>query len=575
MKITFRQRILIFLFIIFAVFTISIIYVEQLEEQKQRTVALEAKLDGYTNSIHSYIERNNLTKEDMLGINGFISYLPNNMRVSIIGLDGNVLYDKDVADVTKLENHMDRPEIMMARFQPFGTTIRMSESTHIEYYYYAKAYSDCFVRVALPYNIQTRSLLKADNAFIYIVIVLFIVFMILIAYVARRFTKSITTLRNFTSDVKNGKPLPKDIKFPHDELGEIGEQLVEIFHQKEKNQQDIEIEKEKLIRHFQYSGEGLGIFSSEFKTLYANTHFIQYLNLISKKPTFDADSIFYLEELKPAKDFLNQIHKEQNIFTLNINSHGKSFLVQLLQYEDKSFEISIRDVTKQEKTRLLKQEMTSNIAHELRTPITSLRGYLETLSENNLAQEKTKQFIDRAYVQSIRLSNLIEDVSLLSKIEESGNQFGKESIKLSQVITDARIDLSKKLETNNITLISTIKDDVVIHGNYTLLYSIFRNLIDNSITYGGKNIEIHIDVYLEDESYLYISFYDTGIGVEEHHLTRLFERFYRVDQGRTRETGGSGLGLSIVRNSILIHKGSIQAKNRIGGGLEFLFTLKK
>ena len=219
--------------------------------------------------------------------------------------------------------------------------------------------------------------------------------------------------------------------------------------------------------------------------------------------------------------------------------------------------------------------MTNNIAHELRTPVTSLRGYLETLDSQKLEAYKQAQFIHRAHQQTIRLSNLIDDVSLISKIEEAPAQFKLEKVNLAQLVDEVRIDLTDGLAANDIKLNVSIKDDLTIEGNYTLLYSIFRNLVDNSISYAGQHIEVNIKNYMEDNEYLYFSFCDTGRGVDEQYLARLFERFYRVNEGRTRDTGGSGLGLSIVKNAVLFHKGEIQVKNRAGGGLEFFFTLKK
>ena len=150
-----------------------------------------------------------------------------------------------------------------------------------------------------------------------------------------------------------------------------------------------------------------------------------------------------------------------------------------------------------------------------------------------------------------------------------------EQVNLSLLLDELRIDMASKLKDNNIALSISVDKDLVIHGNYTLLYSIFRNLMDNSVSYAGANIEIHINNYMQDDKYVYFSYYDTGAGVGEQYLGRLFERFYRVNEGRTRDSGGSGLGLSIVKNAVLLHKGEIQVKNRLDGGLEFLFSLMK
>jgi len=575
MKLTYKQRIFTYFLIIFALFAMSIIIFEQQEEKKQRTQALEDRLDSYAEMIHSYIGQYNLADSNIVQIQTLAQSMPMDIRITIIDEDGKVSFDKDVDDMSKLDNHLDRPEIRNALYQGSGSNIRMSASTQNEYLYYAKHYKGYYVRVALPYNIQTKSLLKADNFFIYIVIGLFIVVLILLNYVAGRFGTSISQLRNLAIRIKEDKPLPEKVAFPDDELGEIGNQLVSMLKQKERSKHETEMEREKLIQHFQYSQEGICIFESDIKKVYANTHFFQYFNFITDEPIFNLDAIIKEEIFAPVIEFISTRKFDENYHTFQIKKNGKTFLIQTIVFEDNSFEITIKDVTKTEKTRLLKQEMTNNIAHELRTPVTSLRGYLETLNTQVLPADKQAQFIDRAYQQSVRLSNLIEDVSLISKIEEAPTQFGLEKINLSQLVDEVRIDLVDKLTENDIKLKVSIKDNVTINGNYTLLYSIFRNLIDNSISYAGQHIYIDINNYMEDKEYVYFTYYDTGVGVDEKYLPRLFERFYRVNEGRTRDTGGSGLGLSIVRNAILFHKGEVQVKNRVSGGLEFFFTLRK
>lgn len=575
MKFTYKQRIFSYFFLIFVFFTVCIVIFEQGQEKKSKTETLEAKLDGYAELIHSYIGYYNLRDTSITRISRLDNILPDNIRITIVNNDGKVLFDKDIDNHVSMDNHLDRPEIINALYSAYGSNIRMSASTRQEYLYYAKHYPDYFVRVALPYNVETQGMLKPDNMFIYIVGALFIVVLLFINYIAGRFSKSIVQLKNFTTRIRENQLLPDEQDFPEDELGEIGSQLVDIFKQMEAGKRNLEVEREKLIRHFQFAGEGLSFFSKDFKKIFTNTHFIQYLNLILDKPTFDVEDLFKDKQFERITDFINTDNREVNHFTYQITKNGKVFSIQTIAFNDKSFEITITDITKAEKTRLLKQEMTNNIAHELRTPVTGLRGYLETLSGQELDKNKQKQFIDRAYLQSVRLSNLIEDVSMISKIEEASSQFSKEKINVSQIINEVRIDLTDKLINNHIRFFSSVKDGLTVTGNYTLLYSVFRNLVDNSISYGGANIEIHIDNYMEDDSFLYFSYYDTGTGVAEQHLNRLFERFYRVTEGRTRDTGGSGLGLSIVKNAILLHQGNIQVKNRVEGGLEFLFTLKK
>lgn len=575
MKLSYKKRIFFGFLLIFAVFSVCVVLVEQNEEKKYRVQALEARLDSYADLIHGYMIENNLNDTTIGRLHGLVDILPHDIRVTIIRPDGKVVFDQEVDDISKLDNHLGRPEILQAQYQDHGSHIRMSASLKQESVYYAKSYKQGFVRVALPYNTHTQNMVEADNIFIYIVAGLFIVVLLLLNYVSGRFSRSISKLKAFSVLIRKDRPLPDNIVFPHDELGDIGRELVDIFKEKERSKQEVVREREKLIRHFRFSEEGICIFKSDFKQIYFNTHFVQYLNLILDKPSFDINSMFGEEIFKQIKAFVEDKNRPRNHFTYLVNKSGKCFSVNTIIYEDGSFEVNIKDVTQMEKTRLIKQEMTNNIAHELRTPVTSLRGYLETLREKDMPKEKQTLFIDRAYIQSLRLSNLIEDVSLLSKIEEAPSRFVMEKIDLLQLINEVRIDLTDKLDENHIKLFVSVPDDLSIQGNHTLIYSVFRNLIDNSISYAGQNTEIHIDNYMTDDKFVYFSYYDTGKGVEEQHLNRLFERFYRVTEGRTRDTGGSGLGLSIVRNAIQIHKGIIQAKNKVGGGLEFLFTLKR
>ncbi|MDR3059795.1 MAG: ATP-binding protein [Dysgonomonas sp.] len=575
MKLTYKQRIFFYFFIIFALFAVCIIIFEQREEKAQRTQALEDRLDSYADMIHLYMDQYQLTDSNIVEIQTLAKAMPLDIRITIIDESGKVTFDKDIENFNSLENHMDRPEIRNASYLGKGSNIRMSASTHHEYLYYAKQYKGYYVRVALPYTIETKSMLKADNLFIYIVLGMFIIVLLLLNYVAGRFGGSISQLKNLAVKIKEDKPLPEKIAFPDDELGEIGNQLVSMLKQKERSKREIELEREKLIQHFHYSQEGICIFDRDIRKVYANTNFFQYFNFIVEQPVFNLEAIIKEQVFDPAIEFINKRKEGDNYHTYQIKKNGKTFSIQTIVFEDDSFEITIKDISKTEKTRQLKQEMTNNIAHELRTPVTSLRGYLETLDTQTLPADKQTQFIHRAYQQTIRLSNLIEDVSLISKMEEAPTQFAMEKVNMSQLINDVRIDLTDKLKENDIQLLVSIKDDLVINGNYTLLYSIFRNLMDNSISYAGQHIFIDINNYMEDQEYIYFSYFDTGKGVDEQYLPRLFERFYRVNEGRTRDTGGSGLGLSIVRNAVLFHKGEIQVRNHSGGGLEFFFTLKK
>jgi two-component system phosphate regulon sensor histidine kinase PhoR len=242
-------------------------------------------------------------------------------------------------------------------------------------------------------------------------------------------------------------------------------------------------------------------------------------------------------------------------------------LMRYLKEEERHYE---------EKNSMLKKQMTSNIAHELRTPVTSIRGYLETLIAcPDLPQEKKQAFLERAYNQTLRLSELISDMALISKMEEKSSNFAKSEVDMYDVANEVFFEFEDRIKAKGVTFENNIFPGTTLMGNRTLLYTILRNMVENSLKYAGEGITLHLHSFSPDGRHLNLTYYDTGIGVPEEHLERIFERFYRISDGRTRDDGGSGLGLSIVRNAVAFHDGTIKASNRPGAGLQFTFTLSR
>jgi two-component system OmpR family sensor kinase/two-component system phosphate regulon sensor histidine kinase PhoR len=576
-RLSYRKRILLYFSVIIAVFTAGIILFEQKQVRHERTKSLENMLDGNANFIHRYIKGRHIVFPDSTQrMDELTAYLSDNLRLTIIDKTGRVMYD-NLLDEKTMTNHTDRPEIQKAMVSGSGSNIRMSDSNHIRYLYYARNYDGAyFIRVALPYEVEVRPFLNSKNSFMYFIILFFIVCALMMFYFANKFSKSIKELKDFAVNLKNGKPTKTAFEFPDDEVGEVSAEIVENYNLLKENRRKLALEREKLIQHFQFSEEGIAIFSEERKKIYANSHFLQFLNVIADKPVLEDEYLFSDPDFEEIVAFLDSADRTENVFSTRIEKNGKQFNVRVIIFEDKNFEIYISDITKAEKRRLLKQEMTNNIAHELRTPVTSIRGYLETiLNLDPKDVDRQQAFIDRAYVQTIRLSELIQDISMLTKIEEAADRFVKEPVFIKPLLDELESDLAHIFLEKNTTFTIEVADSVVIYGSRTLLYSIFRNLVENSIAYAGESIQIVIRCYMETDDAVYFEFYDNGVGVEEKHLVKIFERFYRVNEGRTRDTGGSGLGLSIVKNAVLLHKGNIVAKNRSEGGLLFLITFPK
>jgi len=415
MKLGYKQKLFLYLFLIFALFTLGVVIFEQTREVKYKTDALKERLDAFAEIIQAQLSEN-----DSQNIDSLVKLFPEKIRVTLIYKNGYVRYDNAISQISSLENHSHRPEIIEAKEAGKGMNIRISHSNHIEYLYYAKKFNDYYIRVALPYNIQTQNFLKADNLFLYFILALFLSMLLLIHLVTESFGKSVK------------------------------------------------------------------------------------------------------------------------------------------QFKDHKY----------------RQEITGNIAHELRTPVTIIRGFLETVLEKQLEPEKEQYFITQAHNQTIVLSELIRDMSLITKMEEAPSTFQLSSVNINNLLKELKTDLQVSLHEKGIDMEWDVPESLVVYGNQNLLYSIFRNLADNVISYAGEKVNIQI-LGFQDKQYCHFSFSDNGVGIsDEKHLTRLFERFYRISEGRARESGGSGLGLSIVKNAVLFHKGSIRARNKENGGLEFLFSLK-
>lgn len=228
----------------------------------------------------------------------------------------------------------------------------------------------------------------------------------------------------------------------------------------------------------------------------------------------------------------------------------------------------------QERNRL-KRQLTNNINHELKTPVASIQICLETLlSGISLSEEKRQELIERCYANNDRLRRLLNDVSLITRMEDGSALIGKERVVINDIIGEVAKELEMLPNDERLLLHTDFSDEVIIDGNQSLIGSIFRNLTENAIAYSeGRNI--YITLLENNDKLCRIRFEDDGKGVEQKHLSHLFERFYRVDKGRSRQKGGTGLGLAIVKHAVQFHGGTITVTNRPDGGLRFEFTLSK
>lgn len=581
----FSQRLFLSVIFLFLGYAVCFMLFQYKREKAYKIELLNTQLQNYNNQLCDFLADHHGVNSDSMQSYVTTHMMPN-LRVTLIEPSGKVVYDNTNVNWKSFANHSSRKEVQDALMYGSGYSIsRQSESIQGEEYFYSARYYPPYriiIRSALPYNLSLAEHLQADSGYLWFALIICLVLIFIFYRFTRKLGKSITKLQQFAMKADRNEPIDMDIlqTFPKNELGEISQHIIKIYKRLHRAKEALYIEREKLISHLQTSHEGLGVFTKERQEILVNNLFTQYINNISDRNLRSTNELFDIPELQPIIEFLNRnegnFSKEEKRYAMHLNKNARSFTVECIIFQDMSFEISINDITQEEEQARLKRQLTQNIAHELKTPVSSIQGYLETIISNpNIPQENVRVFLERSYAQSNRLTFLLRDISVLTRMDEAPELVEKEQVNLSKIVENILNEVALGLEKKHITVVNKLPSEVILTGSSSLLYSIFRNLTDNAIAYAGNDIQITINCFREDEKFYYFSFSDTGVGVPEEHLNRLFERFYRVDKGRSRKLGGTGLGLAIVKNAVLFHGGTIFAKNMPKGGLEFVFTLKK
>lgn len=452
---------------VFLIFTAIMIFLQHGRERAYRQDALNANLQEYNFRLYCQIISGDSipVAADSL----FASVKKHDLRITVVGCGGDVIYDSCDSIPERMENHLQRKEVREAIAKGDGSDYDRLSATLNKKFFYSATYfpqSGIVIRTALPYDADLAQMLSGDTRYLWFILGIFVVLTLILWRFINRLAVNISKLRQFAGAIgkDGGRSNLEDSKFPNDELGNIASDIVTIYRklQDTRHQQDI-----------------------------------------------------------------------------------------------------------------LKRQLTQNIAHELKTPVASIHGYIETLLSNPDIDPATyRQFMERCYAQTNRLSSLLHDISTLNKLDNAQMTHEMESVNITQMVASIQKETALQLSDKDMAFVNNLPVNVIVEGDRSLIYSIFRNLTDNAIAYAGESTAIELSAHETRQSW-YFSFSDNGIGVAESHLPRLFERFYRVDKGRSRANGGTGLGLAIVKNAVSVHGGSIKVANRKGGGLIFIFSLRK
>lgn len=475
-------------------------------------------------------------------------------RITYINSDGTVLYDSFIS-ASELDNHLDRPEIETAMHDGSGEITRASDTFGTETYYYAfNAYENNIVRIAC----DTKNIFGLIKNTLWLIILISI-FIIILSFIITLFlTKSVI------------KPINRiDLNHPleNETYEELSPLLVKMAHQNKQIEAQIEgLSKSK--NEFEYitsnMSEGLVIISDAGAVVSANKSARKILS-------GNADGSY----LQLCRDN-NYIHAVEKALAgskaecrLEHNGRIYHLTVNPVESDNSGFGavVFIVDITERELSDKMRREFSANVSHELKTPLTSIMGYAEIIS-NGIAQKgDIPHFAGMIHTESARLLTLIEDIIKLSQLDEEGQlQDRFEKIELSEICRNVADELASKAKSLGITL-SCSCQKAEINGFKPVIHEMIYNLCDNAIIYNKKGGKA--DITLENtEKDIVLTVSDNGIGIPPEHQSRVFERFYRVDKSHSKETGGTGLGLSIVRHGAMLHNAEIKLKSIAGKGTE-------
>ncbi len=576
-KLRFASRLFLSVFFLYLGFVVSFLLFQYKKEYDQAQHQLNSQLVNYNHELYE------LTKEmgdPRKAASKLLHIIPQkDLRVTIIDSFGKVLFDNHLDG--DLENHYNRKEVREARDGKNAFAVRVSASEKMKYFYSAKQFDKLIYRSALPFNPYIHFFIQPD--YIIFLLITTLLYVLITYSFAHKINKTISRLQDFAATArKGGMPDESKYVFPNDELGDISKDIIHLYNNLSQEKEKVQLERGRIEKHFQYADYGFAMFTYDGKELISNVLFLQFANLISTKQITQSEEVFNIPELHVIKTQVDEAMADLNRtqktmhFSLVVEKSGKIFQIECILFVDNNYELSISDITQLEEEQRLKRQLTQNVAHELKTPVSSISGYLETLLNTpNLEPDKARYFMERSYTQSQRLKDLLLDISTLNRLDEASLLYEREDVDIQKMVEEIVAEYSKPIEEKSIQVHAELENHPIIRGNRSLLYSIFRNLLDNSIHYAGTHIQITIACFRETDQYYYFNFSDNGVGISEEHLSRIFERFYRIDKGRSRKVGGTGLGLSIVKNAVQFHEGNVFAKSQKGEGVEFIFTLKK
>lgn len=483
----------------------------------------------------------------------YLSYVSESNRVTLIAPSGEVLYDSE-ADIDKMQNHAEREEIKDALQSGGGSVARYSETLGEDTLYCAKLLSDgTVVRVSREQYTFVSVLKRMLSPSIILVILLFTFSVCLAVALSRTIVRPINNI-----DVENPDP---DKVYP-----ELSLLLRKISRQNgliSRQMGDLRQKQEEFSTITKYMSEGLIVISEKGEILSYNNSAL--LQLGAEGTAIGTDVLTLSDEDGYKKAVRDALAGVRGGYMFSRNGRTYQLYANPVRYNKKTggAVLLILDATEREQSETLRREFTSNVSHELKTPLTTIYGVSELLISGMVKEEDKEKFIKTIHSESGRMIALVDDIIKLSRLDEQSFSDEREPCDLYGIAKEVTDSLSVAAEARNVT-VSLVGDSAQVCGNRTILTEMIYNLCDNAIKYNNDGGKVTVTVSGGDRPKVSVA--DTGIGIPPEHIGRIFERFYRVDKSHSRSIGGTGLGLSIVKHGAAYHNAETSVESRVGEG---------
>lgn len=479
-------------------------------------------------------------------------------RLTLIDVDGTVLYDSN-KQAAEMENHEDRPEILSAFAYGTGEDTRLSETLGKSTYYYAsRLESGQVIRVSATIDSVWAMIISELSIIGFIIVVLMLINM----FVTRNFTDRLVEPIN---SLNLERPLENEM---YEELSPL---LRRIHRQNAVISSQIDAMNAKHQEYLAITDnmkDGL-IVTNQREVLSMNKA-AQRIYQVDAKECIGKNVMMISRQKELKKVWEEATHGKSSKITVEMHSQVYELLSNpvCINDEPEGVVILILDITEKAQAEERRREFTANVSHELKTPLMSISGYAELMQHNLVQPKDIPEFAGRIYSEAKRLTEMVEDIIRLSKMDELGTRVAEpEPINLYEITKDVVSCLEMPAQMKNVKFTVT-GEPVVVNGVRQIVYEMLYNLCDNGIKYNRDNGEVHIHMKEEDQKVIW-SIEDNGIGIAQKEQERIFERFYRVDKSHSRDeknTGGTGLGLSIVKHGAILHHANVQVESVLGEG---------